>query len=116
DPVLLHPDGHDPRQLAGMGELYRIAFERILADEADPVLFSEFRENLPNLPDRTLDDVVAAVRHPRLRTVAVGHSNHRRTPFTAGAGATPNWHRLLRGLDRWDRLVLLTHAQRADVL
>src|SRR5690606_3486244 len=76
------------QQLAGTGELYRRAFERLLADEAQPVLFSEFRENLPNLPDRTLDDVVAAVRHPHLRTVAVGHSNHRRAPFGRDAGAT----------------------------
>jgi poly(glycerol-phosphate) alpha-glucosyltransferase len=113
-PVLRTDDG-PPRSLAGSGELYRLAFERVLAAEEHPVLFSEFRENLPNLPDRTLDDVVRAVRHPRLRTVAVGHSNHRRTPFTAGSGATPNWHRLLRDLDCWDRLVLLTQAQRSDV-
>ena len=104
------------RPLAGTGELYRIALERLLAPDEHPVLSSEFRENLPNLPDRTLDEVVAAVRHPQLRTVAVAHSNHRRSPFTADAGATPNWHRLLRGLDRWDLLVVLTQAQRADVL
>jgi poly(glycerol-phosphate) alpha-glucosyltransferase len=56
------------------------------------------------------------VRHPGLRTVAVGHSNHRRTPFTTGAGATPNWHRLVRNLDCWDALVLLTNAQRDDII
>lgn len=115
DPIL-RTTGDTVRSLAGTGELYRLAFERLLAGERHPVLFSEFRENLPNLPDRTFDEVVAAVRHPGLRTVAVAHSNHRRTPFTPGAGATPNWHRLLRGLDRWDLLVVLTRAQRADVL
>jgi poly(glycerol-phosphate) alpha-glucosyltransferase len=115
DPLLRNGDG-TLSPLPGMGEVYRRAFERALAGEDHPVLFSEFRENLPNLPDRTLDDVVKAVRHRGLRTVAVGHSNHRRTPFDAGAGATPNWHRLLRGLDCWDALVLLTSAQRDDVL
>lgn len=115
DPVLRTADG-ELKPLSGMAELYRQAFERILADEERPVLFSEFRENLPYLPDRTFDDVAAAVRHEGLRTIAVGHSNHRRTPFTAGAGATPNWHRLLRGLDCWDALVLLTAEQRDDVI
>jgi poly(glycerol-phosphate) alpha-glucosyltransferase len=115
EPILRAPDG-TLHPLPGMGELYRLAFERLLARDDRPVLFSEFRENLPNLPDRTLDEVVAAVRHPHLRTVAVAHSNHRRAPFTPEAGATPNWHRLLRGLDRWDRLVVLTRAQRHDVL
>jgi poly(glycerol-phosphate) alpha-glucosyltransferase len=115
DPLLRDAEGV-LRPLPGMGEVYRQALERALAPEKRPVLFSEFRENLPNLPDRTLDDVVKAVRHPSLRTVAVGHSNHRRTPFDAGAGATPNWHRLLRGLGCWDALVLLTAAQRDDVL
>jgi poly(glycerol-phosphate) alpha-glucosyltransferase len=115
DPVLRTADG-ELKPLSGMAELYRQALERILADERRPVLFSEFRENLPYLPDRTFDDVAAAVRHDGLRTIAVGHSNHRRTPFTAGAGATPNWHRLLRDLDCWDALVLLTAEQRDDVI
>jgi poly(glycerol-phosphate) alpha-glucosyltransferase len=115
EPLLRAEDG-TWRSLSGTGELYRTAFERLLTHEEHPVLFSEFRENLPNLADRTLDEIVAAVRHPGLRTVAVAHSNHRRSPFTADAGATPNWHRLLRGLDRWDLVVVLTEAQRADVL
>jgi poly(glycerol-phosphate) alpha-glucosyltransferase len=114
EPILRTADG-ELTALAGMASLYRHAFEQILAAEERPVLFSEFRENLPHLPDRTFDDVVKAVRHPGLRTVAVGHSNHRRTPFTAGAGATHNWHRLLRDLDCWDALVLLTTTQRDDI-
>jgi poly(glycerol-phosphate) alpha-glucosyltransferase len=115
EPILRTADG-ELTALAGMAALYRHAFEQVLAAEERPVLFSEFRENLPHLPDRTFDDVVKAVRHPGLRTVAVGHSNHRRTPFTAGAGATPNWHRLLRDLDCWDALVLLTATQRDDIV
>jgi poly(glycerol-phosphate) alpha-glucosyltransferase len=111
----VHVLGDEPRELTGAAQLYQLAFERALADEAAPVVFSEFRENLPNLPGGTLDDVVQAVRHPRLRTVAVGHSNHLRAPYRPEAGATPHWDRLLTHLADWDRLVLLTEQQQADV-
>ena len=104
-----------PRQLMEMGELYQYAFERLLADERSPVLFSDFHENLHNLPASNLDDVVRAVRHPRLRTVAMMHSNHHGPPYTTDSGVSANWDRLLSNLDHWDLLVLLTDGQRRDV-
>lgn len=112
---VVHLLGDQPRELSGAAQLYQLAFERALADEAAPVVFSEFRENLPNLPGGTLDDVVRALRHPRLRAVAVGHSNHLRAPYRPDAGASPHWDRLLTHLSDWDRLVLLTEQQAADV-
>lgn len=104
-----------PRELSEMGELYRYAFERLLAGERSPVLFADFHENLPNLPASNLDDVVRSVQHPGLRTVAMVHSNHHAPPYTPGSGVSANWERLFANLDHWDLLVLLTERQRTDV-
>jgi poly(glycerol-phosphate) alpha-glucosyltransferase len=104
-----------PRELSEMGELYRHAFERLLASERSPVLFADFHENLPNLPASNLDDVVRSVQHPGLRTVAMAHSNHHAPPYTPGSGVSANWERLFANLDHWDLLVLLTERQRQDV-
>jgi poly(glycerol-phosphate) alpha-glucosyltransferase len=104
-----------PRQLSEMGELYRYAFEKLLASERSPVLFADFHENLPNLPASNLDDVVRSVQHPGLRTVAMAHSNHHAPPYTPGSGVSANWERLFANLDHWDLLVLLTERQRQDV-
>ena len=109
-----HDDG-DAIAFADPADLYRHAFEQLLADEDAPVLTSEFRENLNNLPGRTLDDAVASVRHPNLRRVAAVHSNHLEPPYVVGSGVSRNWRRLLEHLDQWDGLVLHTDAQREDI-
>lgn len=108
--------GDQPREFAQTGALYRFALDRILAPEPAPVLCSEFRENLYNLPQRNLDDVVAGLRHPGLRRIATAHSNHLNPPYVAGSGVSPTWRRLLSNLDDWDALVVLTQAQRADLV
>jgi poly(glycerol-phosphate) alpha-glucosyltransferase len=110
--LLLAPQ---PRQLSEMGELYRLAFQKVLADERSPVLFADFHENLPNLPGSNLDDIVRSVHHPGLRTVAMVHSNHHAPPYTEDAGQARNWERLFSSLDHWDLLVLLTDRQRRDI-
>ncbi|MFT4468680.1 glycosyltransferase [Arthrobacter sulfonylureivorans] len=109
-----HDDG-DALTFADPAELYRHAFEHLLAEEDAPVLTSEFRENLNNLPGQTLDDVVSSVRHPNLRRIAAVHSNHLEPPYVVGSGVSRNWRRLLEHLDRWDGLVLHTDAQREDI-
>jgi poly(glycerol-phosphate) alpha-glucosyltransferase len=109
-----HDDG-DALTFADPADLYRHAFEQLLADEDAPVLTSEFRENLNNLPGRTLDDAVGSVRHPNLRRIAAVHSNHLEPPYVVGSGVSRNWRRLLEHLDQWDGLVLHTDAQREDI-
>lgn len=106
--------GHDPRSFAEMGDLYQFAFERLLADEEAPVICSEFRDTLDNLPGRNLDDVIGSLRHPNLLKVATAHSNHLEEPYVAGSGVSPNWKRLVLQLDAWDSLVVWTEAQRRD--
>lgn len=108
--------GPNPRAFSGMGELYQHAFEKLLAPETAAVICSEFREHLYNLPAQNLDDVVRALRHPRLRKVATVHSNHLNPPYRSGSGVSATWNRLLAGLDEWDSLVLLTEAQRKDIV
>jgi poly(glycerol-phosphate) alpha-glucosyltransferase len=103
------------RQYRDMGHLYQRAFELVLAREEAPVVCSEFRENLPNLPARSLDDVIRAIRHPNLRKLAVVHSNHLQPPYVRGAGVSPNWQRLLDNVDELDSLVVLTDAQKSDL-
>ncbi len=109
-----HDDG-DALAFGDPADLYRHAFEQLLADEDAPVLTSEFRENLNNLPGRNLDDAVAGVRHPTLRRIAAVHSNHLEPPYVVGSGVSRNWRRLLEHLDQWDGLVLHTDAQREDI-
>jgi poly(glycerol-phosphate) alpha-glucosyltransferase len=111
----VHLLGPAPRQLSEMGELYRYAFEKLLAGERSPVLFADFHENLPNLPASNLDDIVRSVQHPGLRTVAMAHSNHHQPPYTHGSVVARNWERLFSNQDHWDLLVLLTERQRRDV-
>ncbi|MFD1214390.1 glycosyltransferase, partial [Arthrobacter sp. GCM10027362] len=103
-----------PRFFADTGGLYQFALERLLAAEEAPAICSEFRDTLDNLPNRNLDDVVGALRHPNLLKVAVAHSNHLERPYTAGSGVSRNWNRLVRQLDAWDALVVWTQAQRRD--
>ena len=103
------------RTFGTMAELYDLAFGRLLGSEIDPVLFSEFREGLPNVPDG-LDPVVIGVRHPSLRRVAVLHSNHalqgqQRMPKRS----SPKFAALLTGLRQWDRLVVATEHQRDEI-
>ncbi|GAB3527418.1 glycosyltransferase [Arthrobacter monumenti] len=98
-----------------MGLLYQYAFEKVLALEQSPVITSEFRETLNNLPSENLDDVVRLLRHPRLRKVAVAHSNHLKPPYVPGSGVSATWQRLLRNIDDIDSLVVLTEAQKEDL-
>lgn len=98
-----------------MGPLYQFAFENVLALEARPVITSEFRETLNNLPSENLDDVVRRIRHPRIRKVAVAHSNHFKPPYVPGSGVSATWQRLLRNVGDIDSLVVLTEAQKTDL-
>ena len=107
--------GENPRSFATMGELYKYAFERKLEKDAAPAIVSEFRENLPNLPRENVDDIVGAIRHPNLLKIMTAHSNHLQPPYVAGSGTSPNWARAGQNLDAWDRLVLLTEAQKKDM-
>jgi poly(glycerol-phosphate) alpha-glucosyltransferase len=97
--------------------LYQLAFEHAMRDEVNPVLFSEFREGLPNIPGRGFDAIALAVSHPTLRRIAVVHSNHaiqgqRQLPLQSDA----NFTALLEGLANWDLLVTATEHQRDDIV
>jgi poly(glycerol-phosphate) alpha-glucosyltransferase len=109
----LHSDNQ--RSFATMGELYKYAFERVLAGESAPAIVSEFRENLPNLPRENVDDIVSSIRHPNLLKIMTAHSNHLQPPYVSGAGTSPNWAKAGKNLDAWDRFVLLTEAQKKDM-
>lgn len=107
--------GSIPREFATMGELYKFAFERQLEKDEAPAIVAEFRENLPNLPRENVDDIVASLRHPNVLKVMTAHSNHLQPPYVSGSRTSPNWARAGKNLDAWDRLVLLTEAQRKDM-
>jgi poly(glycerol-phosphate) alpha-glucosyltransferase len=107
--------GENPRSFATMGALYKFAFERVLKDEAAPAIVSEFRENLPNLPRENVDDIVSSLRHPNLLKVMTAHSNHLQPPYVSGSATSVNWTRAGKNLDAWDRLVVLTSAQKSDL-
>jgi poly(glycerol-phosphate) alpha-glucosyltransferase len=97
-------------------DMYRGVFEQLLRTERAPVLFSEFRDQLPNLPGLGFDPVVPAIRHPTLRRVAVAHSNHivvgmMEPPFRS----SPNFTGLLESLGKWDLLVTATERQKQDI-
>lgn len=107
--------GDDPKSFATMGELYRFAFERELANDAAPAIVSEFRENLHNVPRENVDDIVSSLRHPNLLKVLAAHSNHLQPPYLSGSGTSPNWRRTGKNFEAWDRVVLLTEAQKRDM-
>lgn len=107
--------GAEPRSFSTMGGLYKYAFERVLSREPAPAIVSEFRENLQNLPKENVDDIVRSIRHPNVLKVMTAHSNHLDQPYVAGATIDPNWTRAGETLDSWDRLVLLTDAQKNDM-
>lgn len=107
--------GDEQRSFTTMGGLYRHAFERALAREPAPAIVSEFRENLRNLPEENVDDIVRSIRHPNVLKVMTSHSNHLNEPYVTGATISPNWTRAGENLDYWDRLVVQTDAQKADM-
>jgi poly(glycerol-phosphate) alpha-glucosyltransferase len=121
--VWLRPGGRDwgtayvahdgLKALATPKQLYVLALEHALRDERDPVLFSEFRESLANLPGRGFDDIALGVRHATLRRVAVIHSNHALSGNrTLPLRSSPNFAALLTDLVSWDMVVTATEAQR----
>ena len=99
-----------------IGHVYVKAFARALAQSEAPIIFSEFRENLNNLPDLNLDAIVSLIPHPNLRRVAVGHSNHHAAPYQRGSAITRNWRALLHSVEGWDEIVVWTQQQRSDLL
>jgi poly(glycerol-phosphate) alpha-glucosyltransferase len=108
--------GSDQVFLSGsIGEVYVRAFNSALADFEAPIVFSEFRENLNNLPDWNLDRIVSSISHPNLRQVAVAHSNHFARPYVPGAAATRFWQALLKQAHEWDEFVVWTEQQRQDL-
>lgn len=107
--------GTTPRSFDRTADLYLEAFEVALAEDALPVVLSQFREPENVLARDRLDDVLQRVAHPDLRLVAVLHSNHHVAPFRRGADPKTHWTPLLRDLDRWDAGVVLTEAQRDDL-
>jgi poly(glycerol-phosphate) alpha-glucosyltransferase len=104
------------RRYTDMADVYAMAWTRALAHVRTPVVFSEFRENLPNLPVGDLDDAVLRIQHPGVRRVVAVHSNHLAPPYTRGSDVSPNWQRLLAANDRWDGFVVWTAQQRADLI
>ena len=106
---------HDGRMFASIGEMYQNAFEQGLRDEDAPVLFSEFRENLPNLPDWNVDEIVEAVRVPGVRRVAAFHSNQFITGLDGDTRMLPVWERLIAKLGEWDLAVVPSERQADDV-
>jgi len=99
-----------------IGHVYVKAFAKAVADADAPIIFSEFRENLNNLPDLNLDAIISLVPHPNLRRIAVGHSNHHAAPYTRGSSITRNWRALLDTVENWDQIVVWTDQQRSDLV
>ncbi len=112
--VTLHPGGAEERLTPG--DLHVRALERALAHSDRPILFSSFREPLPRFPERTMDSIAESVQHPRVRRVAVLHSNHRTTPYGPGARTKPHFQSLIDAAERWDAFVVLTGQQRDDIV
>lgn len=116
DGITAQVQNRQPRTFHSMDSLYQHALERIAAMDRAPVICSEFRENPSKMLEGNLDDVVRAVRNPGALKVAVVHSNHLQPPYVRGAGVGNNWRRLLDNLADFDTLVVLTEAQRDDLM
>jgi glycosyltransferase involved in cell wall biosynthesis len=80
--------------------------DEIIAQDMSPVVFSD---------GRGLDRVLLALRHPRVRTVAILHNGHTTVPYTADARIKGHYAPLLHNISAFDTVVSLTHQQRDDV-
>jgi glycosyltransferase involved in cell wall biosynthesis len=99
---------HRPQPVAysDLSQVIATWVDEVIADAVAPVVFSDARG---------VDNVVMALRHPRVRTVAVLHNCHTVEPHTAAAPIKNYWLPLLENVDAFDTIVTLTHKQRDDV-
>ena len=80
--------------------------DEIIAEDIAPVVISDSRSH---------DRVLLALRHPRVRTIAVLHNCHTTVPYTADAKIKGHYAPLLDNLSGYDAVVTLTHRQHDDV-
>lgn len=87
-----------------------------LLDQHDAVLISsEYRDRLANLPKKNLDAVILDIKHPNIKKIAFGHSNHFVSPFNETAAVSGVWDTLFGRIDEWDRVITATPRQQAHM-
>lgn len=80
--------------------------DEVLADSVRPVVFSD---------TRVQDYVLRALKHPNARRVVVLHNAHTARPYRGSDRPKGNYISLLKNLDDFDAVVVLTHRQRDDL-
>ncbi|SFC23673.1 poly(glycerol-phosphate) alpha-glucosyltransferase [Bacillus sp. OV322] len=104
--------GDENKEFEDMADLYSYWIEKVIAEDENPIIFAEFRDRLYNLPNKNLDDAVLGVHHPNVRKVGFAHSSHFTIPYSDGAPVSGVWNSLYSNLDRFDKMIYLTHGQR----
>lgn len=72
----------------------------------NPVLMIDIRE---------IDNLVKYIDHPNLKTIAILHNNHYKSPYKNGAELKPGHHFLFNNSNLFDRIVCLTESQKQDI-
>lgn len=95
----------EPKEFKNLTALYSFWIKKELKRIRNPVLLSDSRRT-----DAVLLDIPS-----RIKKVTTLHNNHYQKPFTKEAPIRTGWRNLFENLDKFDRVVFLTHEQMKDV-
>ncbi|MBL5783506.1 glycosyltransferase [Heyndrickxia sporothermodurans] len=96
----------DPLEFKNLNELFTYWITNKIATYNNPILMSD---------SRATDEVLINIKSD-VKKIAVLHNNHFKAPYTKGSSIKATWKPLFDNLDKFDKIIFLTHEQKNDVI
>jgi len=108
---LFYFEAGQEQQFNDPAQFNTFVLNKILSAHESVLISSEYRDRLPNLPKKNLDATILDIKHPNIKKIAFGHSNHFVPPFNETAAVSGVWDSLFGRVDEWDKVITATSRQ-----
>lgn len=98
--------GENHKEYSSLYKLFTSWVDNKVKTIQNPVVFSDSRFS---------DGLVLGLKTKGLKKVAVLHNNHYASPYNTTAEIKKTWTTFFNGIEKFDRVVFLTHDQKNDV-